>query len=255
MLRRTVRAAAAAALVTGATVATAGVTWAATPPGDNGTVKIHDSVTGEELRRNEPHVCTFYLDGFGFDAVQKVTWWIEPWAPTRPAKPAEAGKVLDGALTLDAEGHGRSADLALPDGHYKLFWTFEGKKGAPKHKVFWVDCTPGKPGSPGTPGDPKPGTPGTKPTVTPPPGTGPAPTPGPGGSVSPSTPAGSPAPSKSPGTGGDGGDGEDTTGTNAGGGLPFTGAPAMAMAATGAALLLGGGAALWLARRKKATES
>ncbi|MET8405784.1 hypothetical protein ABZV53_42660, partial [Streptomyces sp900116325] len=31
----------------------------ATAPGDNGTVKIHDATTGEELRKNEPHVCTF----------------------------------------------------------------------------------------------------------------------------------------------------------------------------------------------------
>lgn len=37
----------------------------ATPPGDNGTVKIHDASTGEELRRNEPHVCAFYLDEIG----------------------------------------------------------------------------------------------------------------------------------------------------------------------------------------------
>jgi hypothetical protein len=28
----------------------------ATAPGDNGTVKIHDAQTGEDLRRNEPHV-------------------------------------------------------------------------------------------------------------------------------------------------------------------------------------------------------
>jgi LPXTG-motif cell wall-anchored protein len=130
----------------------------ATTPGDNGTVKIHDARTGEEQRRNEPHVCTFYLDAFGFDAVQQVDWHIEAWAPTA----AEKGKtVKSGAITLDAKGHGRTADLSLPDGHYKLFWNFDGEKGAAKHKVFWTDCkdsagggggtTPSAPVSPSSP--------------------------------------------------------------------------------------------------------
>ncbi|MEW2421633.1 LPXTG cell wall anchor domain-containing protein [Streptomyces nigra] len=109
----------------------------ATAPGDNGTVKIHDSATGEELRRNEPHVCTFYLDAFGFDRAQQVDWHIEVWAPTAGVK---GETVRSGALTLDGEGHGRTADLTLPDGHYKLFWNFAGEKGSAKHKVFWTDC-------------------------------------------------------------------------------------------------------------------
>ncbi|AVH58243.1 MULTISPECIES: LPXTG cell wall anchor domain-containing protein [Streptomyces] len=110
----------------------------ATAPGDNGTVKIHDATTGEELRKNEPHVCTFYLDAFGFDGTQQVDWHIEAWAPTAATK---GETVKSGALTLDADGHGRTADLSLPDGHYKLFWNFDGENGSAKHKVFWTDCT------------------------------------------------------------------------------------------------------------------
>ncbi|WP_330288543.1 LPXTG cell wall anchor domain-containing protein [Streptomyces sp. NBC_00576] len=110
----------------------------ATVSGDNGTVKIHDATTGEELHQNEPHVCTFYLDAFGFDAVQEVDWHIESWAPTAAVK---GTTVKSGEITLDAEGHGRTDDLSLPDGHYKLFWNFEGENGAAKHKVFWTDCT------------------------------------------------------------------------------------------------------------------
>ncbi|MDX3457503.1 LPXTG cell wall anchor domain-containing protein [Streptomyces sp. ME02-8801-2C] len=106
----------------------------ATPHGDNGTVKIHDATTGEELHQNEPHVCTFYLDAFDFDSVQEVDWHIEAWAPT------EGGTVKSGEITLDDQGHGRTEDLSLPDGHYKLFWKFEGENGAAKHKVFWTDC-------------------------------------------------------------------------------------------------------------------
>ena len=120
----------------------------ATAPGDNGTVKIHDAATGEELRRNEPHVCTFYLDAFGFDAVQQVGWHIEAWAPTAEEK---GETVKSGAITLDAEGHGRTEDLSLPDGHYKLFWNFEGEKGSAKHKVFWTDCEDDPAGGGSTP--------------------------------------------------------------------------------------------------------
>ncbi|MEU9124386.1 LPXTG cell wall anchor domain-containing protein [Streptomyces sp. NPDC048506] len=109
----------------------------ATAPGDNGTVKIHDAATGEELRKNEPHVCTFYLDAFGFDTNQKVDWRIEAWAPTADVK---GETVRSGSLTLDGQGHGRTQDLSLPDGHYKLFWNFDGEHGRAKHKVFWTDC-------------------------------------------------------------------------------------------------------------------
>ncbi|MFB6870926.1 LPXTG cell wall anchor domain-containing protein [Streptomyces sp. NPDC056323] len=130
----------------------------ATAPGDNGTVKIHDAKTGEELRKNEPHVCTFYLDAFGFDSTQKVDWHIEAWAPTAHVK---GETVKSGSLTLDAEGHGRTPDQSLPDGHYKLFWNFDGEHGRAKHKVFWTDCGDGKPGSE-KPGGGKPG--GGKPT-------------------------------------------------------------------------------------------
>jgi LPXTG-motif cell wall-anchored protein len=108
----------------------------ASPPGDNGTVKIHDAATDEELRRNEPHVCTFYLDAFGFDGVQEVDWHINAIPPSEN----KGETVKSGALTLDDQGHGRTEDLSLPDGHYKLFWNFDGEKGAAKHKVFWTDC-------------------------------------------------------------------------------------------------------------------
>ncbi|URZ99581.1 LPXTG cell wall anchor domain-containing protein [Streptomyces lydicamycinicus] len=130
----------------------------ATPPGDNGTVKIHDAKTGEELRKNEPHVCTFYLDAFGFDGGQQVDWHIETWAPTANAK---GTTVKTGSLTLDGEGHSRTQDLSLPDGHYKLFWNFDSEHGRAKHKVFWTDCQDdtaqpggGKPSASATPSGP-----------------------------------------------------------------------------------------------------
>ncbi|MGC9539138.1 LPXTG cell wall anchor domain-containing protein [Streptomyces sp. UG1] len=156
----------------------------ATAPGDNGTVKIHDASTGEELRRNEPHVCEFYLDAFGFDSVQKVSWHIEAWAPTADVK---GETVKSGAITLDGEGHGRTEDMTLADGHYKLFWNFEGEKGSAKHKVFWTDCEDEEEGggtaTPSASESQAPGEPTDEPTDEP--------------SSSPSTSAGA-APSSSP---------------------------------------------------------
>ncbi|MET9526167.1 LPXTG cell wall anchor domain-containing protein [Streptomyces coeruleorubidus] len=157
----------------------------ATPPGDNGTVKIHDASTDEELRRNEPHVCTFYLDAFGFDGGQEVDWRIDAIPPSEN----KGEKVKSGALTLDAEGHGRTEDLSLPDGHYKLFWNFDGEKGAAKHKVFWTDCEDEQ--------EPGGSTPSGSASPSPSSGASAAPSAGPGSSASPSSPAGGGVPASS----------------------------------------------------------
>jgi hypothetical protein len=169
--RRSLAAAVGAAVVaTGLTLAfgasSAGALPAAgnaktTAPGDNGDVKIHNSTTPVTDERNEPHVCIFYLDAFNFDSVQSVSWWIESWPPTGN------GAVVDsGVIALDSSGNGFTTDQTLPNGHYKLFWTFAGEKGAAKHKVFWVSC-------PGTPPTSPPPTTMTPPptTMTPPPTT------------------------------------------------------------------------------------
>jgi hypothetical protein len=107
----------------------------ADPSGDNGTVKIHDSTTPVTDMRNEPHVCVFYLDAFGFDPGQSVSWSIKSWPPT-----GDRTVVASGTLTLDSQGNGRTDDMTLPDGHYKLFWNFTAENGSAKHKMFWVSC-------------------------------------------------------------------------------------------------------------------
>ncbi|WP_326765785.1 LPXTG cell wall anchor domain-containing protein [Streptomyces sp. NBC_01591] len=216
----------------------------ATAPGDNGTVKIHDAKTGEELRKNEPHVCTFYLDAFGFDGSQNVDWRIEAWAPTAHVK---GETVKSGSLTLDAEGHGRTPDQSLPDGHYKLFWNFDGEHGRAKHKVFWTDCGEEKPGggkpSPSAP-ESTPATPSSSPSSP----SGPAqPTEAPtssapAGTVStPQASASSPAASSSPSAHGDGNLAETGTGAPVG----LLSAAAAALVAAGAYLAL---------RRRKAQQ-
>ncbi|MFF9401228.1 LPXTG cell wall anchor domain-containing protein [Streptomyces sp. NPDC014744] len=224
----------------------------ATAPGDNGTVKIHDAATGEELRKNEPHVCTFYLDAFGFDADQDVDWRIEAWPPTAKVK----GEIVKtGSLALDAKGHGRSPDQSLPDGHYKLFWNFDGEHGKAKHKVFWVDCedkgNPGggepvtSPSPSATPGEPSPE--GPSESASPSESDGPS-TPAPSGSTQPtaspatSAPEGAAEkPSSSPSTGAEG----DLAETG-------TGAPVGLLSAAAAALVAAGG--FLVIRRRKAQQ-
>jgi hypothetical protein len=132
--------------------------------GDNGTVKVHRSTTSADDPRNEPHVCGFYLVGFQFDAGQQVSWQIVSWPPT-----GNRTEVLHGTLTLDQNGQGRTNDLKLSNGHYKLYWNFNGENGKAKQKVFWVKCGPGKPTMPPT-GTPEPTIPPTgapQPTATP----------------------------------------------------------------------------------------
>lgn len=196
----------------------------ATAPGDNGTVKIHDASTGEELRKNEPHVCEFYVDAFGFDSVQQVSWHIETWAPTAAVK---GETVKSGAITLDGEGHGRTGDMTLPDGHYKLFWNFEGEKGSAKHKVFWTDCEDEEQGS------------GSSPTPSAPSSTAPSGTESdPGTSGDSAEPAAVPSSSPSPQGGAEG----DLAETG-------NGAPVGLLSAAAAALLGAGGYMVFRRRR------
>lgn len=219
---RTLTRAGALSAVAAAALLAAPVTAHATASGDNGTVKIHDATTGEELKRNEPHVCSFYLDAFGFDAVQQVDWHIEAWAPTAATK---GETVKTGAITLAADGHGRTEDLSLPDGHYKLFWNFDTEKGSAKHKVFWTDCGDSEEGGSGS---------------TPAPSASSAAAPAASPSASPSQAPSSAAEASASPQGGSGGDLAETG----------NGAPVGLLAGVAAALVAAGG--YLLVRRRRA---
>ncbi len=194
--------------------------------GDNGTVKIHRSTTPVTDPRNEPHVCIFYLDAFGFDAGQSVSWQIKSWPPT-----GDRTVVSSGVLALDSNGAGHTGDMTLPNGHYKLYWNFTGEHGFAKQKVFWVAC--GAPTSP----------PPTSPPPTSPPPTSPPP------SVPPTPPStATPTPSQAPAPG-------PSSSPPPGGGLPTTGWPLALIAAAGIALLGTGGTAIVAARRRRGLHS
>ena len=199
---------------------------AAASKGDNGTVKIHRSTTPVTDPRNEPHVCIFYLDAFGFDPGQSVSWQIKSWPPT-----GDRSVVSSGTLALDSNGGGFTGDMTLSNGHYKLYWNFTGEHGRAKQKVFWVAC----------------GAPTPTPTPTP---TMPSPTPTtPSPSMSPTpTSTATPSPSQAPTPG-------PSSSPPSGGGLPTTGWPLALIAAAGVALLGIGGAAIVAARRRRGLHS
>jgi hypothetical protein len=123
--------------VTAAFALSASVALAA-PPGNNGTVKIHDGATDSEpVINNEPHVCTFHLHFFFADPFQSGDWWIREWPPT-----GDGSVVMSGTYDTDPSGEDRvptSGSFGLDPGHYKLLWQGD-ESNLIKHKVFWVGC-------------------------------------------------------------------------------------------------------------------
>jgi hypothetical protein len=111
-------------------------------PGDNGDIKTHNLTTPVSDQRDEPKVCGFYLDAFNFDNQQSVDWKI--------VNDTHGSTALSGAITL-ANGNGRTDDLSLPNGMYKVYWNFNGEHGSAKHKVFKVDCPVEQPQQPQQP--------------------------------------------------------------------------------------------------------
>jgi hypothetical protein len=208
-----------AAALIGAGLGAPGAALAA--PGDNGDVKIHNSGTPVDDPRDEPQVCEFYLDAFDFDGLQSVDWEIDQQPPTG------TGQVRTGSITLDADGNGHTADMTLPDGHYKLVWTWEGENGAGKSKVFTVECP-----------SPSPSTSPSTGTATPSASTSPS------GSVSPSastSPSGSASPSASASPTSAAPVSPQPSGSgSAGPTLPVTGTPLGVLAAIAGALVAGG---------------
>ncbi|MFF8609400.1 hypothetical protein ACF06X_26055 [Streptomyces sp. NPDC015346] len=121
-------------------VALAGAPAAVAAPED-GDLKIHHAGrpdeaprTGETDQHNEPKVCTFYLAALNFDGLRALNYTISP-------QPPKSGLVVPpGVISIDSAGNGFTPDLELPDGVYKVEWTWEGATGAKKSKDLKVDC-------------------------------------------------------------------------------------------------------------------
>jgi hypothetical protein len=220
--------------------------------GDNGTVKIHDPLTPEDNRRNVPKVCEFQVAAFGFDSAQDVSWEIV----VQGGRPSDRELMLSDTIVLDDQGEGMTEVLELPDGHYRLNWTFEGENGDGKHKVFKVRCETEEPSGDPTdeptdepteeptdvPTEEPTGEPTGDPTVDPSePGTEPS-----DGATDPAEPtdgATAPAESEAPTAP------ADESGTP--GGLPVTGGALAGLVAAGAVAVAGGGAAVYYSRKRR----
>ena len=120
-------------------------------PGNNGTIKIHESPGEREpAMANDPHVCLFHIHGFKFDNKSTGEAWIESWPPT-----GNRTQVWHGNWSADNTGEWRTADITLANGHYKAYakQMNEATPGGDKQKVFWVECGPtGGTGSTGSTG-------------------------------------------------------------------------------------------------------
>jgi hypothetical protein len=129
------------------------------PPGNNGTVKIHD-VAGDTSPHNVPHVtCRFWVAFFGFDAGQTLTVSFTGQAPTGNGvpltvtgaatsitSPDDAGGAAndpDGELGFAADELDLSS-LGAPakQGYHLRLTVATGQGGGAKQKVFWLEpCT------------------------------------------------------------------------------------------------------------------
>ncbi|HET7311748.1 MAG TPA: hypothetical protein VFJ17_10540 [Mycobacteriales bacterium] len=129
------------------------------PPGNNGTVKIHD-VAGDTSQHDVPHVsCDFYVDFWGFDSGQTMTVSFAGQAPTGKDVPlqftasdgysitspdaAGGGNDFDGELGFSASAD-QLAALGDPQPQQGYHVTLTVSTGQPdqhpnvKHKVFWL---------------------------------------------------------------------------------------------------------------------
>ncbi|MEW5660389.1 hypothetical protein ABGT92_34515, partial [Streptomyces cinereoruber] len=125
-------------------LALAGAPAAFAAPGDNGDIKVHKVGTPYGNLDDEVRVCKFYLAAFNFDILEEVSWEITP-QPPRPEVPTLSGRV---ALNT---GMGHTNPLTLPEGQYRVTWTFPGATPTGKQKTFTVDCHGNGPG--GRPGN------------------------------------------------------------------------------------------------------
>jgi hypothetical protein len=125
----------------------------ADPPGNNGTLKVHELGTPSNSESNDPKVCIFNFEAFDLDANQTGNVTIETQSGTPVITPVTV------SLTTDAGGDGQTeyinntnSAVTLANGHYKAtldnkFGTDPGNKA--KSKVFKVECA--APDTPVTP--------------------------------------------------------------------------------------------------------
>ncbi|MEU9991267.1 hypothetical protein AB0E10_31580 [Streptomyces sp. NPDC048045] len=116
----------------------AGATWVAAPPaaaqGENGDIRIHRAGVPFGVSKDDPVACKFYLDAVNFDILPNIAYIIQ----AQPPLPTTA--TITGIIQLTG-GAGHTDVLGLADGQYKLTWV---TGGAPREKLFRINCHDGK---------------------------------------------------------------------------------------------------------------
>jgi len=248
-----------ALLVAGSLTLTQMAGAATNPPGNNGTVKIHDKesdVTLDSNPHNQPHVgCPFTVTFFGFDEGDKAKLVFTAWAPT-----GKGTHLLTDTVDIGADDNSGGGSPSGFDGaktytldfgsivpheqqgfHVKLrvIVTSPNSKTPKfnKYKVFWAQ--PCK-SSGGTTTTTRGGGSTTTTTTT----RG-------GGSTTTTTTRGRPGQTTTTGLGGVGGGGGNVPPPppGQGGVMPFTGANSIPVAVAGLLLLLVGAAGVLASRR------
>lgn len=149
------------AVALAATLVIAAPVGAASPAGDNGTVKI-DGLDFDSHPNNEPHVgCRFEVDFYGFD---EGDLWADIEFEAKPPSGTglfQVDRVFIGEDDHSGGGSGAGLDASaeyeldlsaftahpVQGYHVKLTIRADGARGADtKHKTFWVtDCEPTEP--------------------------------------------------------------------------------------------------------------
>lgn len=108
------------------------------PPGNKGTVKVHETGTPDDDRREEPKLCDFRIVGFGFPEDAELAIHIEGHGG-----PNAGPDTFDGVVTsaqLSEAGDWAIDGPTLADGMYKLYVENTTAPGGAKQKVFKIDC-------------------------------------------------------------------------------------------------------------------
>lgn len=116
------------------------------PPGNNGTLKVHEIGTPSGTESNDPKVCSFNFEGFGFDNGQTGFIIIDKQQSSSAYGPYNVGPASSNGYFISQDFNTQSG-VTIPNGSYKA--TMYGKDtpyGQPtekaKSKVFKVECAP-----------------------------------------------------------------------------------------------------------------
>lgn len=142
-------------------------------PGNNGTLKVHEKDTPSRTESNDPKVCVFNFEGYGFDKGQSGVIVI---SSQMNGKDKVGIKQVD-MPAANAEGYTETEYVTVPSGHYKTTLFGKDVHGNPdynkelkaKSKVIKVQCAEvaGDSTTPTTPDTQTPTTPDTQTPATP----------------------------------------------------------------------------------------